>query len=43
MKADGNEKRHVRQRNALRAIKVGDMQNRDVVAGRELAGSSATH
>jgi hypothetical protein len=35
VEADDIEERHRRQSNALRAIKAGDLKNRDVAAGRE--------
>src|SRR5262249_10591911 len=35
VEADDIEERHGRQSNALRAIKAGDLKNRDVAAGRE--------
>jgi len=35
VEADDIEERHGGQRNALRAIKTGDLKNRDVAAGCE--------
>src|SRR5262249_27844307 len=35
VETDDIEERHGRQSNALRAIKAGDLKNRDVAAGRE--------